>query len=92
MSWENEIGRRTGLTECHRCGRQAELLIGRGFWAKPIGSFSLAGAQLKVSAIAVPSVTHDEPECGWVGLIVGRKGDGTYKIVEGGGRDVGEGM
>lgn len=39
---------------CPWCVRQGGLEIIRGFVAKPIGTFSLAGAQMKLSMIEAP--------------------------------------
>lgn len=41
------------MATCPRCGSQGTLAVGVQLVAKPIGSFSLAGAQDKVSAVEV---------------------------------------
>ena len=48
---------------CPECEFSGKLGIYRTLYAKPVGSFSLAGAQLKVSAYEVPILA-----CGHCGL------------------------
>ena len=48
---------------CPTCGRIGTLRLGSTLVAKPIGSFSLAGAQMKVSATEMPQLTCSADGC-----------------------------
>jgi hypothetical protein len=50
---------------CPNCG-ECNLFLGSGLRARPIGSFSLAGAQMKVSANTVPALRCSTPECDFI--------------------------
>jgi predicted RNA-binding Zn-ribbon protein involved in translation (DUF1610 family) len=45
------------MSRCPKCGAQDTVEIKRGFKARPLGSFSLAGNQLKFSANEVAIAT-----------------------------------
>jgi transcription elongation factor Elf1 len=42
---------------CPKCGAENTVEVKRGFRAQPIGSFSLAGNQMKVSAVEIAIAT-----------------------------------
>lgn len=53
------------MATCLKCKSKTGLEVvntGR-LYGRPIGTFSLAGAQMKVSAMEVLELRH--PECGW---------------------------
>lgn len=48
------------MPHCPKCGGEDTVEVRRGFVAKPLGTFSLAGAQMKVSAHEVAIATCTE--------------------------------
>jgi hypothetical protein len=50
---------------CPNCG-ECNLFLGSGLLARSIGSFSLSGAQMKVSAHTVPALRCSTPECAFI--------------------------
>lgn len=62
MNWNTQLERELKVP-CPQCGEAGKLGIYRVLMAKPIGSFSLSGAQMKVSAQDAPVLA-----CGHCGL------------------------
>jgi hypothetical protein len=52
---------------CPECGKRGTLTVTKGFEAKPLGTFSLAGMQPKVAASVTLRITCDQGQggCGW---------------------------
>lgn len=53
---------------CPRCGTVGALKLSTVLRARPLGTWSLAGLQLKTSAVNVPALVCSTPECGFVKL------------------------
>jgi hypothetical protein len=51
---------------CPDCGVTGSIELTTRLVAKPIGTFSLAGAQMKVSAVETPVLACTTPGCGLV--------------------------
>lgn len=73
MTEIDPLAARQSRTPCPECGKTGTMTLGRKLRANPIGSFSLAGAQMKVSARDVDTITCDPDVggCGW-------SADGVY--------------
>ena len=61
MSMEDQLSQ----VVCPGCGKDGSLGVELRLVAQPIGSFSLAGAQMKVSAREVPHLVCTTVGCGF---------------------------
>lgn len=54
--------------ECPTCQTRGSLQLGERLVAKSFGTFSLAGAQTKTSAVSVPAIVCSTEGCGFYKL------------------------
>jgi hypothetical protein len=74
---------------CPKCAAENTVIVSRGLQARPLGSFSLAGAQMKFSAHEVVIATCTECDLHLVGHLETSADPeaGLYFVVDAAGRD-----